>query len=88
MLKIVSLIPLLAATVAVLAFIGTTSLILYGHPWWGLLTSFITTIFGVIAYTGFRVQRKVDAVTDTAIETVGKHAERVADAVVERVKKT
>ena len=88
MLKFVSMLPLLAAVVAVLSFGGTVALIYNDWYFTSILTSFITTVFGLIAYTGFRVQKKVDAVADTAMETVGKHAERITDAVVERVKKT
>ena len=85
MLKLVSMVPLLAAVIAVLSFAGTITLFYYGHPFWAIIPSFITTVTGAIAYIGFRAQRKVEAVTDTVVQTVGKQAERVADAVVERV---
>ena len=88
MLKFVTLIPLLAAVVAVAFFAGSVSLILFDHIWWSLLTSFGTTIFGAIAYTGYKAQQLVGQATDTAMNVAGKQVERVADAVIDRVNKS
>lgn len=79
--------PLLGAIVAILLFGGSGWLWYSGHWVSAIPVSFVTFVVGALSYTGFRVQQSVSAATQTAYDLVGTHAEKVSDAIVERVKK-
>ena len=87
MFKLITSIPLIAVVAALVLFAGAFGLFYFDHQILGTLVAFLATAFGLLSYVGFRISKKVDAVTDTAIETVGRQAERVADVVIDRVKK-
>lgn len=87
MIQMVSWIPRLAAIIAVPALIGSCLLWYHGHWATAIPVTFLTFVSGMVAYTGFVVQRKIDAAKEVAIDVAGKQVERVTDAVVERVKK-
>ena len=76
-----ALISLCLLSLAIYAWIPPVS-------WVGaIFASFLCTIFGAFAYVGFRASSAIDGATQVAFDVVGKHAEKISDAVVERVKK-
>jgi len=87
MFKFASWLPIILCTAAVLFFIGSGWLLITGHWVWAIPTSIATLVFGSLSYTGFRLQHTIETVTETAYNVVGSQVEKVADAVVERVKK-
>ena len=86
MLQFAKMVPLLAAVIAGVLFLGMMGLIYTGHWIWAIPVGMLTIVVGFLAQTGFLVQRKVESTVETAMEVAGKQVERVADAVIERVK--
>lgn len=88
MIQMVSWLPRLAAIISVPALIASCLLWYHGHWVTAIPVSFLTFVAGSIAYTGYVVKKKIGDVADAAIDVAGKQAERITDAVVERVKKS
>jgi len=88
MLQFAKILPYVMAVIAGVCGLGMMTLVYTGHWGWAIPVGILTVVIGMIAQTGFLVQRKVESVTDTAIDIAGTHVERVADAVIERVKKS
>ena len=88
MLKLLSSLPFVTGLIAIIFLVLFGISIFDGqHIVWSIPTGFAATVFGLVSYVGFRLQRKINAVTDAATNLVGKQAEKVADAIVERVRK-
>lgn len=88
MLKLFTSIPIVSGILAIIFLVLFGMSIFDGqHIVWSIPTGFAATVFGLVSYVGFRLQRKINAVTNAATNLVGEQAEKVADAIVERVRK-
>lgn len=87
MLKLLSSLPFVTGAIAIIFLVLFGMSIFDGRLVWSIPTGFAATVFGLVSYVGFRLQRKINAVTDTVTNLVGEQAEKVADAIVERVRK-
>lgn len=87
MFKFVTAIPIASCLVAIVCTalfvlsVGTNST---GSA---IVSGIAVAIFGLISFVGFLIQRRVNAVTDTVVKVVGDNAQKVTEAIVERVKK-
>ncbi len=88
MLKFITAIPVASGLVAVVCtalFILSVSTDSTGSA---IVAGAATAIFGLVSVIGFIIQRRVNAVADTFVKVVGDNAQKVTEAIVERVKKT
>ncbi len=83
MLKLFTSIPLFTAIMSIISLIFSVLSFYNDIISLGIVSGFAFVAFGILSLISFRVQSKIDA----TIELVGKQAEKVADAVVEHVKK-
>ncbi len=87
MLKLFTSIPLFTAIMSIVSLVFSVLSFSNDIMSLGIVCGFAFAAFGILSIISFRVQSKITAVADVALDLVGKHAEKVADAVVEHVKK-